>query len=71
MEPSLLKANLTVAEILARWPSAIDIFFRHHMACPGCTMAPFDTLADVSATYGLQLDHFQEEMEQYLFNKGG
>jgi hypothetical protein len=36
------------------------------MACVGCVMARFDTLADVTAIYGLHLSHFLSELQQTI-----
>lgn len=66
MEHPPLTSNLTVAEVLARWPQAIRVFFRHRMACVGCTMAPFDTIADVAAIYRLPLHCFLSELQQAI-----
>jgi len=63
MEDSHLSAELTVASVLARWPQTIPIFLRHRMACVGCPIAPFETLTDVTAIYGLDLSRFLEELE--------
>ena len=52
--PDTPTAHLTVAEVLTRWPSAGRAFSRLGMACPGCAMAPFDTLAEVAAVYGVR-----------------
>ncbi len=46
--------RLTVAETLRRWPSAADAFQRRGMACPGCAMAPFDTIVDAASSYGIR-----------------
>ncbi len=45
--------RLTVAEILRRWPGAAAAFQRRGMACPGCAMAPFDTVTDAASSYGI------------------
>ena len=52
--------------MLSRWPQTMPVFFRHHMLCVGCAMAPFETLADVAAIYGLDLDQFFSELEQTI-----
>lgn len=36
------------------------------MACVGCLMARFETLADVAAAYGLQLPQFLNELQRTL-----
>lgn len=62
--PSL--TELTVADLLARWPQAIPVFLRRQMACVGCTMSPFETLADVTAVYGIHLPVFVSELQQAM-----
>jgi hybrid cluster-associated redox disulfide protein len=66
MEHPLLTADLTVAEVLDCWPQTIPVFLHYQMACVGCVMASFDTLADVAAIYGLHLDRFLEELQQAI-----
>lgn len=58
--------ELTVAELLTRWPEAIPVFLRHQMACVGCTMSPFETLADVTAVYDIQLSQFIDELQETI-----
>lgn len=44
----------TVADLLSRYPQAAAVFSRFRMACVGCTMAPFETLAEAAAAYQLR-----------------
>lgn len=64
MEHPELEVNLTVAEVLARWPQTIPVFIHHRMACVGCVMAPFETLTEVALVYHLDLDCFLRELQQ-------
>lgn len=57
MEPSEL-SQLTVDQVLTRWPQTIAIFLHHRMACAGCAMAPFETVAEAAAIYHLELPCF-------------
>jgi hybrid cluster-associated redox disulfide protein len=61
-----LMADLTVAEVMDRWPQTIPVFFRYRMACVGCPIAPFETMAEVAAIYGLNLSRFLNELEQII-----
>lgn len=45
--------GLTVAEVMDRWPASVGVFNRRRMACPGCVMAPFMTVAEAARSYGL------------------
>lgn len=44
--------TMVVEDLLARWPDAARVFHRRRMACPGCAMAPFMTVAEACASYG-------------------
>lgn len=56
VEATTLIPELTVAEVLERWPQAVSAFQKLKTACVGCTMAPFDTLEDVARIYHYDLD---------------
>jgi len=66
MDHAQLAIDLTVAEVMERWPETIPIFFRYRMACVGCPIATFETLADVVMIYGLDLDCFLNELRQTI-----
>ena len=44
-----------VADLLHEYPQVIAYFLQHRLACVGCCMAAFDTLADVARNYSLDL----------------
>ena len=52
MNPTTL-LNTFVADVLAAEPAAARVFIDHRMACVGCTFAPFETVAEVAQTYGI------------------
>ena len=66
MQQPRLEPALTVAEVLARWPQTIPVFLRHRMACVGCAITPFETLAEVAKIYKLDLDCLLSELEQSI-----
>lgn len=51
--PVGLNVHLTMAELLAGWPAARTAVARRGMACMGCPMAPFETLAEAADAYGI------------------
>ena len=46
-----LTTDMTVADVLERWPEAVVVFQKLRTACVGCAMASFDTLEDVADIY--------------------
>lgn len=59
-----------VDEVLKTWPTTIPVFIRHKMACVGCSMAPFETVAEAAATYGLEVPGFVEELQEAAKEEG-
>ena len=66
MEPLTISSNMTPAEVMQRWPATIPVFIRHCLACVGCPFAPFETLAEIPAIYGLRVDDFVRELQQTI-----
>lgn len=54
----------TVAEVVTQCPQAAAVFTCLRMACIGCAMAPFETLAEAATAYRLEpetvLRHFRK-----------
>ena len=66
MEPQTISSHLTAAEVMQRWPATVPVFIRYGMACVGCPFAPFETLAEIPAIYGVRLDDFIRELQQAI-----
>jgi len=48
-------ADMSVAQIMANWPTTIRVFIAHRMHCVGCPIAPFHTLTDAADEHHLDL----------------
>jgi len=57
-----IQADLTIAELLKRWPETAPVFQRYGMACVGCALDSFCSVADAAETYGLPLAQFLAEL---------
>lgn len=53
----------TVSEVLSQWPETISVFSRHHMACIGCTMSPYETISGAARIYKLTLQDFIQDLQ--------
>lgn len=59
-------ANMSVKEILARWPQTARVFQRFNMACIGCVVAPYCTVAAAARDYDLPLEVFVAALEKVI-----
>lgn len=58
--------NLSISDLMEQWPEAVPVFVRYRMACPGCIMAPFMTMADAAREYHLDMDLLLEAIAQAI-----
>ena len=55
--------DLTMLEIMRRWPRTVPAIIRLGLYCAGCPVAGFHTIADAAQLHGLD----REEIEAALF----
>ncbi len=56
--------DLTVGDLLTRWPEAARAFWDHRMACVGCQFSAFDTLREALAVHQVLALEFFESMDR-------
>jgi hybrid cluster-associated redox disulfide protein len=59
-------AEMTIEDLLRRWPETAVIFHNHHMACPGCAVASFYTLPEAAIVYGLPPEQLLSEIQNAI-----
>lgn len=59
-----LSADLTVEELMRRWPRAVEVLTAWRMACPGCAMAPFMTVGEAAGAYGVPADRLLDDLRR-------
>lgn len=61
-------AGEMVDDVMRREPATIRVFLRHGMACVGCAVGPYRTVAEVSAEHGLAVAPFLRELAEASAN---
>ncbi|MCG5241855.1 hypothetical protein ACIU1J_19690 [Azospirillum doebereinerae] len=59
-------ASDLVEAVMERWPQTIAVFVKHRMACPGCLMAGFQTVAEVAEIYGVDTSKLLDAFAQAI-----
>jgi hybrid cluster-associated redox disulfide protein len=58
-----LQANMTVEDVLRKWPETWTVFMSKRTDCVGCFMQRFCTLQDVAETYQISVEVLTRELE--------
>ena len=54
--------DLSLMDIMDRWPTTIPVFIAHQMFCVGCTIAPFHTIHDACREHNLDEEVITDEL---------
>ncbi|MCV0396753.1 MAG: DUF1858 domain-containing protein [Rhizobiaceae bacterium] len=54
--------DMTVDEIMRRWPTTIRVMMRHRMLCIGCPIGVFHTVGDACAAHSIDEAAFSAEL---------
>lgn len=60
--------NLSVDRLMQQWPATMAVFMRHRMACIGCPVGSFHTIAECSAQYDVPLETLLQEIDTVISN---
>jgi hybrid cluster-associated redox disulfide protein len=55
--------DMSLSEIMARWPPTIRVFIDRRMHCVGCPIAPFHTVVEAAAEHGQDLTDLAADLE--------
>ena len=69
MKP-FLSPEITVKELLDRYPPLLHLFMDLGLLCPGCPAEAFHTLADVAREYRLDLDQIRQRIDTVIESDG-
>ncbi len=69
-DDSRIRPEMTVDEVLSAYPQGAAVFVAHAMACVGCVLSPFHSLAEAAETYRLDLSTFLNELRNTIGPNG-
>lgn len=58
--------DLSVKEIMDRWPGTASAFISRRMHCVGCPIGPFHTLAEAASEHRLDAEALQAAVENQI-----
>ncbi|MBI4922352.1 MAG: DUF1858 domain-containing protein [Devosia nanyangense] len=62
--------DLSVGEIMTRWPATIGVFIDLELHCIGCPISPFHTLVEAAEEHGLAVETLTDAIEGEIARSG-
>ena len=63
---SALNEDMTMDEIMRRWPATIRVVLDYGMLCVGCPIAPFHTVDDAVKEHAVDGGRFRHDVETVI-----
>lgn len=61
-----IERDSTVRTVMEAHPATLAVFLRRRMHCPGCIMAPFMTLEEAAASYGVDASELVTDLRAVI-----
>lgn len=55
-EKQLITKEMSINEIVQKYPDTIEVFFQHGMHCLGCAAAQFESLEQGALAHGIDIN---------------
>jgi len=62
MTPKSIDPDMTVDEIMRRWPATIGVMIAHKMLCIGCPIGIFHTVTDACEAHRVDEEAFSADL---------
>lgn len=64
-----ISKDMTISEVVAKYPKTIEIFLEHGMGCFGCGVAQFETVEQGAIAHGLNLKKLMTDLNKAVSKK--
>ena len=58
----MVTKDMSIGEIVEKFPNTVDVFKQHGMGCLGCAIAHFETLEEGANAHGIDIDSLLQDL---------
>lgn len=66
MKTSAPTLDMTVEQVMTRWPASIRVFLDFRMSCVGCPIASFHSIDEASIEHGIDSGAFLAALQSMI-----
>ncbi|MDO8446024.1 MAG: DUF1858 domain-containing protein [Deltaproteobacteria bacterium] len=60
----MITKDMTMEEVLMKYPKANDIFLKYGLDCMGCQVAEFESIGHAARIYGINLEALLKDLNE-------
>ena len=69
MEKEKITGEMSIVDIVKKYPQTIEVFLKHGMHCIGCAAARSETLAEGALAHGIEPDPLINDLNKIVQKK--
>jgi hybrid cluster-associated redox disulfide protein len=65
----MLSKEMTIQEVVTKYPEAVKVFVQHGMPCVGCMAARYENIEQGASAHGIDITKLMEELNKLTEEK--
>jgi hybrid cluster-associated redox disulfide protein len=61
-----ITGDMAIGEVVSKYPSTINVFFKHGLGCVGCAVARFENIRQGAMAHGIDVDALVADLNQAI-----
>lgn len=58
----IITKDMSIGEVVQKYPSTIEVFLRHGLMCFGCVIARFESLEQGALAHGIDVESLLQDL---------
>jgi hybrid cluster-associated redox disulfide protein len=69
MTENKITENMTIREVIEKYPETAPVFSKYNIGCIGCLAASFERVKDIAGVHGTDVKAFLKDLNEAVQNK--
>ena len=66
MSETKITEDMNIREVIEKYPETVSVFAKYNMGCIGCIAASFESLKDIAAVHGTDVEAFVKDLNEAI-----
>ncbi len=62
----VITKNMSIVEVVQKYPQAAEVFFKHGMGCLGCAAAQFENIEQGAQAHGIDVNALIDDLNKIV-----
>jgi len=61
-----INKEMSIMEVVSKWPETAEVFMKHGMGCLGCAAARFENIEQGATAHGMDINALMEDLNKVV-----